>query len=85
MVAPIPVQNEMSETDVAARLEQANAKLFITDSDLLVLSEVASELAGVIPVGAQQVQVQVRRTRVQMVTGTQHTAYTNHTTTGQDG
>ncbi|KAI9680228.1 MAG: hypothetical protein M1822_007227 [Bathelium mastoideum] len=50
MVAPIPVQNEMSETDVAARLEQANTKLFITDSDLLVLSEVASELAGVIPI-----------------------------------
>ncbi|KAF2638896.1 putative 4-coumarate:CoA ligase [Massarina eburnea CBS 473.64] len=50
MVAPIPVQNGMSETDVAARLEQANAKLFITDSDLLLLSEVASELAGVIPI-----------------------------------
>ncbi|KAJ5363974.1 uncharacterized protein N7496_009687 [Penicillium cataractarum] len=50
MVAPIPAQSEMSETDVAARLVQAKAKLFITDSELLVLSEVASELAGVIPI-----------------------------------
>ncbi|KAJ5908493.1 4-coumarate:CoA ligase [Penicillium taxi] len=50
MVAPIPVQNEMSETDVAARLVQAKAKLFITDSDLLALSEVASELAGCISI-----------------------------------
>ncbi|KAJ5167597.1 uncharacterized protein N7482_003191 [Penicillium canariense] len=33
-----------------ARLEQVNAKLFITDSDPLVLSEVASELARVIPI-----------------------------------
>ncbi|KAF1960658.1 putative 4-coumarate:CoA ligase [Byssothecium circinans] len=50
MVAPIPFQNGMSETDVAARLQQANAKLFITDSELLILSEAASELAGVIPI-----------------------------------
>jgi acyl-coenzyme A synthetase/AMP-(fatty) acid ligase len=40
----------MSETDVAARLEQAKAKIFITDSELLVLAEVASVLAGAIPV-----------------------------------
>jgi acyl-coenzyme A synthetase/AMP-(fatty) acid ligase len=32
----------MSEMDVAARLEQANTKLFITDSDLLSLSKLVS-------------------------------------------
>ncbi|KNG84500.1 putative 4-coumarate:CoA ligase [Aspergillus nomiae NRRL 13137] len=50
VVAPIPVQKEMSETDVAARLEQSKAKLVITDSDLLRLTEVASMLAGCISV-----------------------------------
>ncbi|KOC16556.1 putative 4-coumarate:CoA ligase [Aspergillus flavus AF70] len=50
VVALIPVQKEMSETDVAARLEQAKAKLVITDSELLRLTEVASMLAGCISV-----------------------------------
>lgn len=50
MVAPIPAQKEISETDVATRLVQANAKLLITDTDLLRLAEVASVLAGVVPV-----------------------------------
>ncbi|EEP78118.1 conserved hypothetical protein [Uncinocarpus reesii 1704] len=48
-IALIPIQKEMSETDVAARLEQARAKLLITDSEVLFLAEVASMLAGVIP------------------------------------
>lgn len=39
----------MSETDVAARLEQARAKLLITDSEVLFLAEVALVLAGVVP------------------------------------
>ncbi|GMG13528.1 unnamed protein product [Aspergillus oryzae] len=43
-------KKEMSETDVAARLEQAKAKLVITDSELLRLTEVASMLAGCISV-----------------------------------
>ncbi|OOO09378.1 AMP-dependent synthetase and ligase [Aspergillus oryzae] len=50
VVALIPVQKEVSETDVAARLEQAKAKLVITDSELLRLTEVASMLAGCISV-----------------------------------
>ncbi|EEQ27481.1 hypothetical protein McanMca71_000003 [Microsporum canis] len=48
-IALIPIQKEMSETDVAARLDQARAKLLITDSEVLFLAEVASVLAGVVP------------------------------------
>ncbi|KAE8391521.1 hypothetical protein BDV23DRAFT_182575 [Aspergillus alliaceus] len=50
VVAPIPVQKEMSETDIAARLEQSKAKLLITDSELLVLAEVSAMLAGCVSV-----------------------------------
>ncbi|KAE8148715.1 hypothetical protein BDV25DRAFT_12927 [Aspergillus avenaceus] len=45
-VALIPVQEEMSETDIAARLVQSKVKLLITDSDLLLLAEVSANLAG---------------------------------------
>ncbi|EGD99277.1 AMP-binding enzyme [Trichophyton tonsurans CBS 112818] len=48
-IALIPIQKEMSETDVAARLEQARAKLLITDPEVLFRAEVASVLAGVVP------------------------------------
>lgn len=47
-VALIPVQQEMSETDVATRLLESRAKLLITDSDLLALAEISSSLAGAI-------------------------------------
>lgn len=47
-MALIPVQQEMSETDIAMRLFQSNVKLLITDSDMLVLAEVSSNLAGAI-------------------------------------
>lgn len=49
IVSLIPPQNEASEADVAARLEQAQTKLLITDSELLKLAEPASKLAGVVP------------------------------------
>ncbi|WEW56956.1 hypothetical protein PRK78_002415 [Emydomyces testavorans] len=51
----------MSETDVAARLEQAGAKLLITDSEVLFLAEVASMLAGVIPLVTMDANDQVWR------------------------
>ncbi|KAL5366537.1 hypothetical protein BJX96DRAFT_182765 [Aspergillus floccosus] len=47
-VALIPVQQEMSDTDIAARLVQSQVKLLITDSDLLRLAEVAANLAGAV-------------------------------------
>ena len=49
IISLIPPQNEASEADVAARLEQAQTKLLITDSELLKLAEPASKLAGVVP------------------------------------
>ncbi|THC97367.1 hypothetical protein EYZ11_003140 [Aspergillus tanneri] len=47
-VALIPVQQELSETDIAARLFQSQVKLLITDSDLLLLAEVSANLAGAV-------------------------------------
>lgn len=47
-VALIPVQQEMSETDIATRLLESHVKLLITDSDLLALAEVSASLAGAI-------------------------------------
>ncbi|KAH2339884.1 hypothetical protein KXW87_001763 [Aspergillus fumigatus] len=47
-VALIPVQQEMSETDIATRLVQSQVKLLITDSDLLRLAEVSTDLAGAV-------------------------------------
>ncbi|EAW22737.1 AMP-binding enzyme domain protein [Aspergillus fischeri NRRL 181] len=47
-VALIPVQQEMSETDIATRLVQSQVKLLITDSDLLLLAEVSTNLAGAV-------------------------------------
>ncbi|KAL8941763.1 MAG: hypothetical protein Q9216_002048 [Gyalolechia sp. 2 TL-2023] len=47
-IAPIPIQTGMTAEDVAARLYQAKAKLFITDAQSLAMAESASVLAGCI-------------------------------------
>jgi acyl-coenzyme A synthetase/AMP-(fatty) acid ligase len=47
-VALIPVQQELSETDIATRLNQSQVKLLITDHDLLRLAEVSEKLAGAV-------------------------------------
>jgi 4-coumarate--CoA ligase len=49
-VAPIPIQTGMTAEDVAARLVQAEARLIVTDSEMLSMAELASVLAGVIPI-----------------------------------
>ena len=49
-VAPFPIQTAMTALDVAGRLDQANAKLVITDTELLSVAEGASALAGFIPI-----------------------------------
>ena len=49
VVAPIPIQDNITDIDVAKRLEQARVKLVVTSSSKLLLAECASELAGVIP------------------------------------
>lgn len=47
-MALIPVQQEMSETDIATRLLESHVKLLITDSNLLVIAEVSASLASTI-------------------------------------
>ena len=49
-VAPIPIQTGMTALDVAGRLDQAKAKLLITDADMLTMAEGASVLAGCISI-----------------------------------
>jgi 4-coumarate--CoA ligase len=48
-VALIPIQIEMSETDVAARVKQSKSKVLITDSTMLTFAEFVSALIGCIP------------------------------------
>lgn len=47
-VAPIPVQHELSETDIAARLLESNSKvkLLVMDSELLHIAASIWNLAG---------------------------------------
>ncbi|KAL8736863.1 MAG: hypothetical protein Q9181_002254 [Wetmoreana brouardii] len=49
-LAPIPIQTGMTAQDVTGRLEQAHAKLLITDADTLSMAEGASVLAGCISI-----------------------------------
>lgn len=49
-IAPIPMQTGMTALDAAGRLEQAKAKLLITDADTLAMAEGASVLAGCISI-----------------------------------
>ena len=49
-VALIPVQTEMVAEDIAARLVQSKAKLLVTNAALLSMAEVASVLAGIVPI-----------------------------------
>lgn len=49
-LALIPVQKELSAQDVAGRLQSSNSKLLITDGALLGLTELASGLAGGVPI-----------------------------------
>ncbi|KAI9803147.1 MAG: hypothetical protein M1833_001218 [Piccolia ochrophora] len=48
-ISPIPVQKDVGPNDIAPRLQQANAKLIISDSALSVVSKRAAERAGDIP------------------------------------
>ena len=49
-IAPIPLQTDMTAEDVAGRLEQANARLLITDTGTLSMAESSSVLIGCIPI-----------------------------------
>ncbi|KAL9593695.1 MAG: hypothetical protein Q9219_007428 [cf. Caloplaca sp. 3 TL-2023] len=49
-IAPIPLQTGMTAEDIAGRLDQANAKLLITDAETLSMAEASSVLVGCIPI-----------------------------------